>query len=979
MRPSLRTLTTMCACVVLLGAAACSSDDAGTGGTRTTTTAAGGRTDGGPTQDLWVLHDLRAVEADGDVLDVLGGVVDLAATPAGDPVELGAGVTFTPSEALGAHLRTMDGEERDGVEVVGGVLRKDDVELAAVLATPDDGGKWPGADDLVSFAIPEVGAQTPLVGTIELVQLLPAALASGADLPDDDLELLSSRFAAGSFEFAATSGGDPLVFTGQVGTTFELSSEGGDPLGSVREHRVAFAQAGGGAAAFGGVPAKARPLVDGIAEGVAGCDGLGIECVKDLLDSIEDGASDSNDMLNDNFPPPPPPPPPSPPPPPPRPANYCKPTCADSDGEPHLVTFDGVRYDVQLVGEFVAARSDDVEVQVRTAPYASSRLVAVNDRVALGADGHIIAVAAGDGASVLVDGEQIAVGAALGASTPVGDDLALVRTAQGIDVLRGEDLVLTTRIRSTMIGISVPGGPDGTLWEGLLGDNDGDPDDDLRSRDGDVVESEAVEGFYELHADTWRVADEESLFTYEDGESTETFTDRTFPDERVSAETLDASVRAQAEALCELAGLESGAALDACVLDFALTGDIVLVHAAQAQQAMIRALAMSDPGAFDEALGASTGAGAGRIEGEELRTLRGNGPAVGDGVVLLRTRDADDRMQLRAIEVDTSAVRWQVPDVALSCRPVVVPGVGVVAQLQDQEGEQTDPLALLSLEDGEELGRFSPARDEARLLHCPEALSAAGDTVLLISGSVLHALDAGDGLTSMWSVELDRPTAAIGVDGQVVVAVRPTDDTTALLLLDPATGEEQDRLDLTGARFQSPPGVLTDVGNSLAAVLTADHGDERGAVSVVEVADGSLSLRWSEQAGEDQLLDRPLLQVARAGDLLAAVTSLGGESVVVALDLATGEELWRHEASSFDNSAGQIVAIGDRGVAITPFGGEWIEVVGVDGSLLAAIEPPDEQMVAPMISTLDDGRLAVVGRLEGDGVSGVFVSIVDVP
>ena len=32
-------------------------------------------------------------------------------------------------------------------------------------------------------------------------------------------------------------------------------------------------------------------------------------------------------------------------------------TCSRTDGDPHLETFDGYKYDLQLVGEFVAARS----------------------------------------------------------------------------------------------------------------------------------------------------------------------------------------------------------------------------------------------------------------------------------------------------------------------------------------------------------------------------------------------------------------------------------------------------------------------------------------------------------------------------------------------------------------------------------------------------------------------------------------------
>ena len=47
-------------------------------------------------------------------------------------------------------------------------------------------------------------------------------------------------------------------------------------------------------------------------------------------------------------------------------------TAADS---PHIVTFDQNRYDLQSVGEFVLAKSGDLEVHVRQAAFAGSRTV----------------------------------------------------------------------------------------------------------------------------------------------------------------------------------------------------------------------------------------------------------------------------------------------------------------------------------------------------------------------------------------------------------------------------------------------------------------------------------------------------------------------------------------------------------------------------------------------------------------------------
>jgi outer membrane protein assembly factor BamB len=928
--------------------------------------------DGRPTQDLWVLHELQTVAADGSVADVLDGVRELAATGSGEPIELTGGATFTPSDAMGAHLRTMDGEQRDGVSVIGGLLRRDDIELAAVLATPEDSGRWPGADDLVSFNVPSTDEAVPLVATVELVQLLPAPVGDESETAQSDLDLMAARIAAGTYQFAATSDGEPLVYVGQVGTTFATTGPSGlrSPAHSLTRSSTRSQQAT--VLPAGGVPAKARPLIDGIGDGIGGCKALGLKCVKEVLDSIADGASGSMKLLDDNFPPPPPPQPQ----PKPRPKNYCKPTCASGSGEPHLITFDGLQYDVQLVGEFVAARSDDVEVQIRTAAYGGSRRVSAIERAAVGLDGHVVEVAASAEGDVLVDGEPAPLDTAIGSGALVGDDIVLVRTPTGVEVLRGTDLVLQVENHTSHLSVSVPGGEVGTDWEGLFGDNDGDPTNDLRSRAGDVVENEDVDDFYALHGDTWRLTDDESLFTYADGDSTDTFTDLTFPDEPVRATSLTAQERAQAETVCELAGITEPAGLAACILDFAITGEISMVHAAQGQRALLLALEMTDPGDLDEAMQRSSGQISALFPGEDIVTLRGNGPAVDDGLVLVRTEDADGRMQLRAVDTASGDARWQVPDVARSCRPVVVPGIGVVAQLTLPDADVDHPLVLLSSADGTELARFGP--DDVSLLECPQSLRVAGDTVLYLDNDTLYALDASDGLTPRWSREFERPIAAQGVAGQIAVAVRPTDNTTELVLLDAATGEVLANQALSGARYQPAPGVLRDLGDGLVAVLTSTHSEEPGALSVLEISEAQITLRWELVVDETSPYQQPFLQVARAGDVIAAFTTVDGTASVVGFDLATGEERWRYATSSFDNSAGQIEPIGERGFAVTPFGGDWLEVVGVDGEAIASIDPPRETMVSPRITAFGDGQLAVAGRVEGEE-TGAYVTIVDVP
>jgi hypothetical protein len=76
---------------------------------------------------------------------------------------------------------------------------------------------------------------------------------------------------------------------------------------------------------------------------------------------------------------------------------------------------------------------------------------------------------------------------------------------------------------------------------------------------------------YPGYADSWRVSQQTSLFTYASGTDTETYTDRSFPHAPTSLATLPD--RTQAQTVCAQAGITDPLALDDCELDVGLTGD----------------------------------------------------------------------------------------------------------------------------------------------------------------------------------------------------------------------------------------------------------------------------------------------------------------------------------------------------------------------------------------------------------------------
>ena len=116
----------------------------------------------------------------------------------------------------------------------------------------------------------------------------------------------------------------------------------------------------------------------------------------------------------------------------------------------------------------------------------------------------------------------------------------------------------------------------------MLGDGDGDPDNDLLTRDGTLIPVEVAidpPRFYDTYIDSWRITADESLFHYGPGESTESFQVTGFPDRTVTFEDLiDDGAGEAAEAACREGGITRPELIAACVYDLVVTGDQSFVY-----------------------------------------------------------------------------------------------------------------------------------------------------------------------------------------------------------------------------------------------------------------------------------------------------------------------------------------------------------------------------------------------------------------
>ena len=245
-----------------------------------------------------------------------------------------------------------------------------------------------------------------------------------------------------------------------------------------------------------------------------------------------------------------------------------------SKGDPHLITFDGHSYGFQAVGEYILARSttDDFEVQVRQEPIEGRRDVSVNTAVATRVGGARLTMTLEAGRVVLriddavVDDDFRAIGR---------DSVQQVTTSLGNGfVVEWDDGTLLEVLPIGTFGLNVhlvPAPERADRLEGLLGDFDGDAENDLTVRGG----ARRVDQFSraELYADfrpSWMVSGATSLFDYAPGEDTSSFDDPTFPDELIDPRNVPG--RAEAEARCRQAGITDAVLLDECAVDVALTG-----------------------------------------------------------------------------------------------------------------------------------------------------------------------------------------------------------------------------------------------------------------------------------------------------------------------------------------------------------------------------------------------------------------------
>ena len=256
--------------------------------------------------------------------------------------------------------------------------------------------------------------------------------------------------------------------------------------------------------------------------------------------------------------------------------------CGNTNGDPHLTTFEGVRYDFQGAGEFVAA--DDprggYQIQVREQSFLGSQSIAVNTAVALDVAGDRVEV------GMSTQGLLLTVnGVAQSTTTPTlphGGTITsgFASTGQVLTVTWPDTSTATiTQIGPWGLRLSAkPAAVHAGHLKGLLGNLGGNPADSVQTSAGVTIANPSFSTLYPGFANSWRVTSATSLFTYAPGTSTATYTDLSFP--HAPAALSQVPDLAQATSQCTAAGITDPITLQDCELDVGLTGQSDFAEAA---------------------------------------------------------------------------------------------------------------------------------------------------------------------------------------------------------------------------------------------------------------------------------------------------------------------------------------------------------------------------------------------------------------
>ncbi|RCR69021.1 VWD domain-containing protein [Larkinella punicea] len=249
-------------------------------------------------------------------------------------------------------------------------------------------------------------------------------------------------------------------------------------------------------------------------------------------------------------------------------------------GDPHVITHDGLDYGFQAVGEFVATKGEKIEIQARQEDAYKTNRATVTTGVAarIGTDEicFLVNPASLDAPRLFVNKKETALSSFTPLTLANGNQLR-VAAKEKLVFTNAEGEGVTIRWNTPYLDYAVMLGDarKGNVT-GLMGNFDGDDQNDFKLANGTAIER-SFPTIHTTFADSWRISGPNSLFVYENGKNTDSYTDRAFPK---TFPVIDPEKYKWAEGVCQAAGVNRQPELGHCIFDVAVTGDERLARSA---------------------------------------------------------------------------------------------------------------------------------------------------------------------------------------------------------------------------------------------------------------------------------------------------------------------------------------------------------------------------------------------------------------
>lgn len=468
-------------------------------------------------------------------------------------------------------------------------------------------------------------------------------------------------------------------------------------------------------------------------------------------------------------------------------------------GDPHMVTFDGLRYGFQVAGEYELIRDErtgESLVQVQFYPRSDTFTVTTGVAVTVGSQIVAAQIHPETGVTrVFVDGSAVT-------GDLVALDAGFVRFGNEVEGTRGVIQIRTSdrlaidilQVRGRFdVQVAVPGTMAGRI-SGLLGNADGDPANDLTVA-GEPVSADAV---YDAgYRSEWRLAVADSHFVpgeidYHSDELA------AYPLARQDVSDFDDAARARAASVCEDAGVPPED-LDSCIFDVLASGEEG--EAAAAATGSQQAERSRDPGGVRLEPDPPLVVAAARGDLAETETLLDDGadPNVG------RESDRATPIVFAAQNGHTEVVRVLLDAGALADLQVDDGLTGLILAAQNGHGEIVELLLTAgAYPDGRSDRGLNPLYMAAQNGHTDivSALSAAGANVESIVADLSTTyIAAQNGHSDIVSVLIDAgalPDGPAPVSRPLLVAAQNGYVDVVMVLVDgganpDAEGPENDR------------------------------------------------------------------------------------------------------------------------------------------------------------------------------------------